>query len=377
MKRVKVLLIKELTQIRRDRSLFGILLAAPVIQIVVLGFAVTTDIRDIKLAVRDQDRTLQSREYVRTLASSGNFDTAMLSGPAEDDGGMLVSGRAGLVLEIPRDFGRRLIMGQPSPVQVLVDGADSSFAIQGLSYLQKATRLYSRRLVKPIAEDLARRTGVRIPEVQAESRAWFNPDLVSRNYTVPALMGLILMISTMVVTSMALVKEKEDGTMEQIIVTPLRPGELVAGKLLPFVVIGFIEVTIVLVLIRLAFQVPLRGSVPLLYAFSGLFLLSTLGLGTLVSTLVKTQQQAMMLAAFFVMMPSILLSGFIFPVENMPVAIQWIANLIPLKYYLVMVRGIFLKGAGMAELWREAVVLLLFGVVILSLAVLKLKRRLA
>jgi ABC-2 type transport system permease protein len=192
---------------------------------------------------------------------------------------------------------------------------------------------------------------------------------------VPALMGVLLLVTTMLVTSMSLVKEREDGTMEQLIVTPLRPAELMIGKLLPFVLIGLIEVTLALGVIRGVFGIPLRGNVLLLYAFSGLFLLTTLGMGLLVSTLVKTQQQAMMVAAFFVLMPFVLLSGFIFPVENMPAAIQTLAAFIPLKYYLEIVRGLFLKGTGFNELWYPALILFLWGVGILAIASLKFRKK--
>jgi ABC-2 type transport system permease protein len=227
------------------------------------------------------------------------------------------------------------------------------------------------------AEGIALRTaGLLRPSVTIESRAWYNPNLISRLHMVPGVMGVLLLVTTMVVMSMALVKEREQGTMEQIIVTPLRPVELIAGKLLPFVAIGFAEITLALPVILFVFDVPLRGSVWLLYACSGLFLLTTLGLGLFISTLVKTQQQAMMLAAFFVMLPFVLLSGFIFPVQNMPPLFRGIARFIPLKYYLTAVRGIFLKGAGCAELWRDALVLLVWGVLILALAVAKFRKRL-
>ena len=209
-----------------------------------------------------------------------------------------------------------------------------------------------------------------------ETRAWYNPDLTSRWYMVPSLMGVLLMVVTMLVTSMSLVKELEEGTMEQIIVTPLRPGELIAGKLLPFVLIGFIEVTLAVLVIRGVFHVPLRGHLLTLYALSGLFLLTTLGLGLFISTIVRTQQQAMMLATFFVMMPFVLLSGFIFPVENMPEFIQYLAALIPLKYYLSIVRDIFLKGSGWADVWPDALALLAWGVGILALATAKFHKKL-
>ncbi|MEI8122011.1 MAG: ABC transporter permease [bacterium] len=373
--RITVLLIKELAQIRRDRSLLGILLVAPLFQLLVMGFAANTDIRDIVVTVRDNDHSTQSREYGRALAASGYFQIVTATGPETGDGSTLVSGKAGLVLVIPAGFAKHLLNRQPAPVQVLVDGSDSNFGVNGLNYLLKATRLHSSRLVTIETQALARR-GIRTPSVTVESRAWYNPRLLSRYHMVPALMGVLLLVTTMIVTSMALVKEREDGTMEQLIVTPLRPTELMIGKLLPFVVIGFIEITLALGVILGVFEVPLRGSLLLLYAFSGLFLLTTLGLGLFVSTLVKTQQQAMLVAAFFVMMPFVLLSGFIFPVENMPPVIQGLAHFIPLQYYLEIVRGLFLKGIGWTELWRPALMLLLWGIAILGLASLKFRKRL-
>ena len=374
MKRIRCLLAKEWHQLRRDPRLFGLLLIAPVIQLVVLGYAATTDVRLVALAIRDDDRTPASREYVRALASSGYFRSTPLDGPSRGDGGLLVSGRAGLILTVPRGFGAALANGRPAAVQALVDGAGSNFAVQGLNYLQKATRLYSADVALAAAN--ARAPGLRVPSVAVESRAWYNPDLASVYFMVPAVMGLLLLVTTMIVMSMALVKERESGTMEQIIVTPLRPGELIAGKLLPFAVIGLAEITLALPVIRLAFGVPMRGSLALLYGGSFLFLLTTLGLGLFISTLVHTQQQAMLVSTFFVMMPFAMLSGFIFPVENMPAPIRFIAYGIPLKYYLAIVRGVMLKGAGLADLWTPLAVLLGWGAGILGLAILKFHKNL-
>lgn len=373
--RVAVLLVKELAQLRRDPNLFGILVIAPLIQLMVMGFAANTDIRDIALLVRDQDHSYYSREYVRALSASGYFKVRMATGPEAADGANLVNGAAALVVIIPADFARTLLARKSAPVQVLVDGSDSTLGVNGLNYLQKATRLYSSRLVRLEARDPAGHP-LSGATVTVESRAWYNPDLLSRHYMVPALMGILLLVTTMLVTSMSLVKEREEGTMEQLIVTPIRPMELMIGKLLPFVVVGFLEVTLALVVIRGVFGVPLRGSLLLLYGFSGLFLLTTLGLGLFISTLVKTQQQAMLIAAFFVIMPFVLLSGFIFPVENMPPLMQQLSRVIPMKYYLQIIRGLFLKGTGWNELWPPALVLLGWGAGILGLATLKFRKRL-
>jgi len=365
---------------------------APLIQLIVLGYAATTEIKQIALAVRDNDRSYHSREYIRALGSSEYFKIRILDGPEDVDASLLVSGKAGLIIEVPPGFGAHLLRNEQAPVQVLVDGADSNFAVHGLNYLYKATRQYSAGVIRRQLGALGFRgaggiklkaaglesgsAGVPLPSVTAETRIWYNPELTSRFYMVPGVMGVLLIVTTMIVSSMALVKEREQGTMEQIIVTPLRASELIAGKLLPFVLIGFIEITLALPVMLLVFGVPLVGSVFLIYALSGLFLLTTLGLGLLISTLVRTQQQAMLVSGFFIMMPFILLSGFIFPVENMPPAVRFIAHFLPLKYYLTIVRGIFLKGVGLYELWPEALALLAFGICILTVAIKKFHKRL-
>lgn len=375
--RLRVLLVKELSQIRRDRGLIGVLVAAPVFQLLVMGFAVTTDVRDIALAIRDGDHSCHSREYICAIGASGYFKTTTIPDAMANNGSdLLASGAAGLFLTIPPGFGADLVAQRPATVQVLVDGADSNFAVTGLNYIQKATRLFSERLVRVVERDIRIRTGLSMPSVTMDTRAWYNPRLLSRYYMVPALMGVVLLVTTMLATSMSLVKEREEGTMEQLIVTPLRPAELMLGKLLPFFAIGFLSISMALAVIVLVFRVPFHGSLLLLYLFSAPFLLTNLGLGLFVSTLVKTQQQAMMTAAFFVMMPCVLLSGFIFPVENMPRGFQWLANGIPLKHYLEIVRGVFLKGTGWRELWPQATVLLGWGLGILTLATFKFHKRL-
>ena len=375
-KRIRCLLLKEVAQLRRDRRLFGMLLIAPVIQLLIMGYAANTDVRNVTIAIRDQDHSYHSREFARAIGASGYFKTSATIGPESGDAKLLVSGRAGLVLVIPEGFSENILRRQTAPVQVLVDGADSNFAVQGMNYLQKAARRFSADLVRvALAADSPSQRQV-LPMVVAESRVWYNPDLASSYYLVPGIMAMLLLVATMLVTSMALVKEREDGTLEQLIVTPLRSAEMIAGKLLPFVVVGFVEVTLAVPVILLVFHVPFRGNFLFLYATSGLFLLTTLGLGLFISTIVKTQQQAMMVATFFVMMPFALLSGFAFPVENMPPAIQSFAQFIPLKYYLTILRGIFLKGAGWAELWPEALMLLAWGIGILTLAAAKFHKRL-
>ena len=277
-RRVACLLTKELSQLRRDKRLLGILILAPVIQLVVIGFAATTDIRDIAVAIRDRDHSWHSREYARSLGASGYFKTFPAAGPQEGDGNLLVYGKAGLVLEIPEGFGALLDAGRPARVQALADGSDSNFGVQGLNYLQRATSLFSDNL----ARSFTARSGFQPPAppaIRIESRAWYNPGLVSRVFMTPAIMALLMMVVTTLITSMALVKEREDGTLEQIMVTPLRPAELIAGKMLPYVIIGFIGLTLALGMITWVFRIPMRGSALLLYGMDRAVPADTLGLG--------------------------------------------------------------------------------------------------
>lgn len=369
---IRHLVRKELIQVRRDPRLFRILIAAPLVQLLVLGFAASTDVRDVRVAVRDDDDTPASREYMRSLGASGYLRLEPAAGPSADDAERLVLGRSGLILAIPRGFGLALARGDRASVQALVDGADSNYAVQGLQYLQGATRRFNEDLA------IAARAGAdgdERPVVAMETRHRFNPDLVSRLYVVPGIMGVLLLVTTMMVTSMALVKEREDGTFEQLALTPVRPLEVILGKLLPFAIIGFIGVTLALPVVRFVFGVPLRGSVALLYGFTALFLFSTLGLGLWVSTTVRTQQQAMLVTAFGMMMPFTLLSGFIFPVASMPEAVQPVAQLIPLTYYVDAVRAIFLKGATAADLAGDAAGLAVLGAAILLGAIFSFHKR--
>ncbi|MCX7872676.1 MAG: ABC transporter permease [Verrucomicrobiae bacterium] len=370
--RILSLLIKETTQVRRDRRLMSVLIVAPVIQLLVLSYAANTDVKDVIVAVRDNDHSYHSREFIRAISSTDYFRVIHLTGSEKHDGSLLVNGDAGIVLLIPPDFGKNLICGRDAVVQALVDGSDSNFGVQGINQLQKLTMQFSQR----IGAGLNIQYQTQFSKLVVQSRVWFNPELKSRYYMVPAIMAQLLMVATMLVTSMALVKEREEGTFEQLVVTPLKPMEIIIGKLLPFTLIGFIEMTIAIPVMLLILGVPFKGNFLTLYVFSALFLLSTLGLGVFISTIVKTQQQAMLFATFFVMVPFILLSGFAFPVENMPPIIQKISSFIPMSYYLVAVRGIFLKGAGFHELAPVAYKLISWGTLILIVSALKFRKRL-
>ncbi|HXX63480.1 MAG TPA: ABC transporter permease, partial [Bacteroidota bacterium] len=286
---------------------------------------------------------------------------------------LVEEGKANIALVIPDGFSRKQLAGETAQVQVILDGTDANTANILLGYAQQIVASYAQGVT---AQYLPLLGAARIGRIVPEPRIWFNPDLLSAYYMVPGVVALVLMIITMTLTSLGIVKEKEIGTLEQLMVTPIRPYQLILGKLIPFTVIGFADVLFVLAIARFWFEVPLVGSLPLLFALSGVFILTTLGLGLFISTVAKSQQQAMLIAQFFFFMPFLFLSGFAFPIANMPHIIQIATYVIPLRYFLEIVRGIFLKGAGIAELWPQASALLGIGVFILSMSVLRFRKTL-
>lgn len=368
------IMVKEFLQIRRDRRMLGLSLISPILQLVLLGYAATIDIRMIPMVVHDQDRSSESRELVAQFTNSGYFQLQSTASSSREVDQAIADGKAWVALVIPPDFSRRLLQRKTATLQLIGDGSDANSCNIGLGYASQIVTRYSRSIAADILEQNPQ---MKLPgRVLAETRVWYNPDLKSRNFMVPGVVALVLMIITMTLTSIGIVKEKEIGTLEQLLVTPITPYQLILGKLLPFVIIAIVDVTLVLTVARFWFEVPMRGSIPLLYALSGVFVLTTLGLGLFVSTISKTQQQAMMTAQFFVFMPFIYLSGFTFPIENMPQAIQYVTYLVPLRYFITIIRGIFLKGVGIAELWPETLALVAFGVAILTLSVLRFRKRL-
>jgi ABC-2 type transport system permease protein len=365
---------KEFLQLRRDPRLFPVLFISPVLQLLLLGYAANLDVREIPSVVCDLDRSAASRGFLDQFVNSGYFSVRADLGRMEDIDPYLDNGRAAMAFIIPRGFGDDLAAARPAAVMIIADGAESQSATIGVNYANMIAGRYAQRL---ILQRFARiRGAVGKPVlVEAEVRIWYNPELRSRNFMVPGVLGLILMIMTIALASMGIVREKEAGTMEQLIVTPIRPHQLIAGKLLPFVLIGLVDATFVLVVARGWFGIPIRGSVALLYVLSLAFMLSTLGIGLFISTISRTQQQAMFTTIFFIM-PMILLGGFVFPIENMPVFFQHVSRVVPTRYYFVIIRGIMLRGAGWRELWDQAAALLVIGTVLFALSVLRFRKKL-
>lgn len=368
MSRLEAMVRKEFTQMRRDRITFAMMVGIPILQMLLFGWAIQTDVKYLRTIVWDQARTSESRELVDAFEGTASFRVRRYveSQTAVDDA--LASGKARAAIVIPWDYPRDLARGRTATVQVIIDATDP---LASQSAIQAAAAVGQAQTVKRLRE-----AGTILPiPVDVRVRPRFNPGLVSSVNIVPGLIGVILSLTLVIITSMAVVRERERGTLEQLIVTPLRRSEIMVGKIAPYVLVGYIQITIVLVAGILAFDVPIRGSVLLFYAVTAAFIVATLGVGLFISTLATSQQQAMQMSFFFIL-PNILLSGFMFPREAMPLIAQWLGLLLPLTFYLEILRGILLKGAGLAHYWVQMVVLVGFAVGFIGLSVRRFRKRL-
>jgi ABC-2 type transport system permease protein len=372
MQRLRCLVWKEFLELRLNPRLFGVVIVAPIIQLTLLGYAATTDVHDVPVVVADGDRTQRSRELIARFDASPNFNVVETVTTVEEIQPYLERGTAWLALSVPAGYGRALDSHTAVTIQVVADGTDSNSTTVALGYATSLIGSYAQDLLA------SRVPGVPIaPAIEARVRVWFNPRLESRYFMIPGVLALVLLVVTANLAAMAIVRERELGTLEQLNVTPLRRWELIVGKLLPYGVIAMIDVLLVVAVAVGWFRVPLQGSFALLLAMCLIYVFSTLALGLFVSTVSDTQQQAMMTSTFFFLTPMIYLSGFIFPIENMPRVIQPLTYLIPLRYFLIIVRGIFLKGIGLDLLWPQAVALGGWGCVVLALAVMRSRKRAA
>ena len=375
MKTILHIIKKEFLQFKRDPKMFAVILIAPVIQLIFLGYAATLDVNIAHTLVYDQDQTVESRKFIESFTSSGFFKIDYYADNYTQLTQKLDKGNIILALVIPKDFSKKIQRRETSPVQAIFNGSDGNTASIVAGYVAKIVQDYAQNIVLNTMDKSGRKI-ILVGRIEPEIRVWYNPQLLTRHFMVPGIVGLLLSIITLILTSLGIVKEKEIGTLEQLIVTPIKPWQLIIGKLVPFVILGFVAVVIVLTAMTYIFDIPVRGSVPFLFLCSLFYILSTLGLGLFVSTISKTQQQAMMIAIFGIMMPMVYLSGFAFPIENMPKIIQYISYFIPLRYFITIIRGVILKGIGFNELWQEATVLLFMGIAILFLSSLRFRKKL-
>jgi ABC-2 type transport system permease protein len=354
------MLWKEFIQMRRDRLTFAVMTGLPAIQLVLFGYAIQTDVRHLKTVVLDESRTAESRALVAVMVNTGNFD---LVGAVADRTALreaIESGTASAALVIPPDYEREIKRGRTAEAQIIVDAADpqsSSSAISGaqLAALARGATIIAEHYRVP-------------PPIDMRVRPWYNPEQRSAVFIVPGVIGILLTLTMTLITSTAIVRERERGTLEQLIVTPIGKPSLMLGKLVPFALVGYVQMTVVMALGVLIFRIPTVGSVPLLYLLTVPFIVASLGVGLLISTIARNQVQAMQFGFFF-MLPNILLSGYVFPRVAMPLPAQWLGLLLPLTYYLNMLRGILLKGVGISQLWRPTLALTVFAVVLFAVSV--------
>jgi ABC-2 type transport system permease protein len=371
--RIYHILLKEFLQVFRDPKMKGVIFIAPIIQLLIFGYAVSTDVKNVATAVYDLDQTQQSRELLSRFFASGYFQPKKHVTHVSQIRNLMDHGKVSAAIQINKGFASALSSHQKVPIQMIVDGTDSNTATVTISYAAQIVRDFNKNLE---LEAIGLPTGTLLNRgIDLQSRVWFNINLESRMFYLPGVVALIGMLITLMLTSMAIVREREIGTMEQLIVTPLRPVELILGKLLPFALIALFDMTLITTVAAFWFEVPIKGSLLLLLASMVLFLLPSLGIGLFISTISTTQQQAMM-TTFFFFFPANLLSGFAFPIENMPEIVQWITYLNPLRYFLVIIRGIFLKGVGAEILWPQMVALGALGIIVLGLSALRSTKRL-
>lgn len=370
MKIIVELIVKEFLQISRDKRILPIIFVLPILQIIILGYAATLDIKDIGLIVLDKDNTQLSREFVKQFTNSRYFEIIAYIENEKEIDLYLDRNKATLVLIIPNEFTSYIQKNYPVQIALIADGADANTANISLAYASQIITKYSRNIIISKLSNLP----IKAPSISVEPRILYNPDLRSANFMIPGVVALILMLITMTLTSISIVKEKELGTLDQLLVSPIKPHQLILGKILPYLIIGFINIILILSVAVIWFNIPIKGSVLLLFLLSGLFVLTTFGLGILVSTISHSQQQALITAQFFFFFPFIFLSGFTFPINNFPWIIQQVTYLIPLRYFLEIIRGIILKGTGIMTLLPQVIALFLFGIIILGFSIFRFRR---
>lgn len=364
--RLKALLVKEFLQMQRDKAVIFMMILIPVVQLLLFGFAINTDVKHLSTIVFDQCLQEESRDLLSSFTASGYFDVKEVANGYQQVNDAVDSGRAKVGVVIPPDFAENLKHGRTAAVQVIVDASDSMTASSAISAAQVIGQLKSQDI---IFSRYQRLTGQKLQTpYDIRIRPWYNPDFVSAYYMVPGILGIVLTMTMVMVTSMAIVREREVGTLEQLLVTPMKSHELMLGKIIPYVFVGYIQAIIALSVGVLVFDLPINGSLGLLFILTTPFIVASLALGILISTVARTQMQAMQLS-FFVLLPSVLLSGFMFPREAMPTFFYYIGDLIPATYFLEIMRGVILKGIGITYLWSQALSLLAFilGAFIVSL----------
>lgn len=365
-KPILAIIKKEFIEMKRTR-LIALLIIAPILQVIVFGYVATTDIKNVKTVICDRDNSSLSRKLAEKFLKSEYFKVVSYTRNEKDIDRFISGNKAVIGIYIPENFSKNIKRAKKAPVQLIIDGTDSNMSTISLSRAIVIINSFSEDCFKEKMEIMKKVIGG-VPSLIMEERIWYNPELKSANTMVPGVVGLILTIVTLVITAVAIVREKETGNIEQVIVTPVKPAEIIAGKVIPYILIALIDIILITLASIFVFRINFEGSFILLVALSSFMIFANLGIGIYVSTISSTQQQALLSAVFFAM-PSILLSGFLFPIKNMPEILQLLTYLIPMRYYIVILRGIFLKGLGFMELLPQTLALFIFGIIIFTLAI--------
>jgi ABC-2 type transport system permease protein len=367
---------KELIQIRRDKATIYMVFIFPLMMLILYGFGIRYDVRSVPVTVYDQDRSFESRQHVERFSESPYFLVVRWAASYGELQADIDRGKSRIGLVIPTDFGKRISSNRKATMQVIVDGSDNNTATIALAYVSAITREYSSDIMMTQMEAMIRRTNLPVPPVEVEPRIWFNEDLESVQFIVPGIIAIIMMIIGTLLTAVTIVREKESGTIEQIVSSPIKRYELMLGKVLPYAALAYIDFLLIVAASYLIFGVAVKGSLLLLLIVAFFYLWGVLGMGILVSTITETQISAMLAAILSTMLPSILLSGFIFPIRNMPEPLQIVTLVVPARYFIEILRDIYLKGLGLEYFWRETFYIMLFGFTMMALAVKRFQKRL-
>jgi ABC-2 type transport system permease protein len=367
---------KEFIQIRRDKATIYMVFIFPVMMLVLYGFGIRYDVKSVPITVMDMDRTAESRQYIDRFAHSPYFKVMHYAENYRELQTDIDKGTARIGIVVPADFSARIGSRREAVVQMIVDGADNNTATIAMNYASAISRAYSSSILMREMEAVLRQTNLAIPAIEAEPRIWFNPNLESVQFIVPGIIAIIMMMVGTVLTAVTIVKEKEQGTIEQIVSSPIGRYELMIGKVLPYAILSYLDFLIIIGASYLLFGVTIKGSLALLLVTSFFYLIGVLGLGILISTMTTTQMAAMMTAILLSMLPSILLSGFIFPIRQMPRILQAVTVIVPARYFIEILRDIYLKGLGLEYFWKEALYILIFGFATLAIAARRFHKRL-
>ncbi len=376
MRKILHIIRKEFIQVFRDPPTVAIIFIIPIVQLLVLGYAITVDVKNINMVIVDMDNSSLSRSLQQKMRVSGYFHVQSVDRTLNEVQNYFKEGTASVILSIPPDFKNNIMTGRPEPVQIILDGSDANTSRIAMGYVSGILMNFFRSEIAGSTQGIELASLMQLRNIEHKTRVWYNPNLESKNFMIPGIVVILLTMITTILTGLGLVREKERGTLEQIMVSPVRAHHLIIGKTIPFAVLGFALTTLAMTFGKLWFKIPIAGSLLLFYGFACVFLLTSLGLGILVSTVSKTQQQALFFI-WFINIFAIIMSGFFIPVENMPPVLQFIAHLNPVLYFMRIVREIFLKGSTFQYLWKDGLILLGFGALIFSTAVVKFKERIS